>query len=353
MTPVSVLLGSTLVVLGVCAALVVVVATTKVVRTRRARLAAALVAPYRGALIEVASGEDEGGEAAGRLRDVTGPARRAVDGAATQLLGRVRGRPAGDLVAILREHGAVERAVTDLGRRSALRRARAARLLGLCQDAGARAALEAALTDRDPVVRTCAVQALGAIGDPLSAEPVLAAVGGPGGLPAGEVLVALDRMGVGITAALLGGIVAADPRTRTVACHVSGAGGFTRALPLLRRTVATDPDPTVREAAARALGEVGRAEDVDLLVWLALPGNPTALRRACIASLGALGDVRAVAALAELCRDEDAVLAELSASVLVRIGPRGRRAAQEVRGTGPTPAVETALRVAELQAAHR
>ncbi len=373
MTWYDVLVGAVSVVLAGCLGLIAFVATTKVARARALRRARLLLAPYRSALIGVGAGEDPDGRAVATLRGLHGPAGDAVDGAAAGLLAKIRGLPAADLIEVLRAHGVIERARHDMGARSPFRRARAARLLGLCGDGEARSLLETAVCDRDLIVRTCAVQALGHLGgepagggpegdgagipaDPGlgSARAILRATGLPGGgLPAGEAAAALGQLGVGIADALLEGLAAHDPRTRTVAAHVSGFGGFTRSLPLLRALVVDDLDLTVRETSTRAIGAIGRPEDGALLVGIAGAGEPLSLRRACVEAVGAIGDARVATALAGLTRDPDPPLAELAAAVLVRLGDPGRAALEAVNGSRPNDAVASALVVAGLQGALR
>lgn len=339
------LLAATLV-FAACLALAVVLVLTKVGRETRRRRRAALVAPLRPHLIAVSAGEDEG-PARSALVAAEGPSRRAVTGAIADLLGKVRGLPAEHLVEVLDRHGALESAMADLRHSSPVRRAQAAQLLGVSRVPDAVDALVHALQDKAGEVRSSAAYALGLIGDPRAAAPLLAAVGAPGaGLPAGLAADALLGMGVGISGALGDALSDPDPRTRTVAAHVCGIGSFTRALPCLRERLALDPDLTVRETCAQALGSIGRADDVEVLARHTEASQPLPLRRVCAEALGQLGEDAAVSTLAALLRDPDPRLAEIAATSLVRLGPCGRAALDAASDERP---VQSALTVASLQ----
>lgn len=347
MTSGSLLLAAVLGVALGCLALGVVVVLTKALRTRRESRRQALVAPHRQHLIAVSAGEDDTGAGRRALAAADGPARAALDETIGGLLGKIRGLPAEQLVDILDQHGQLERARADLGHRSPVRRARAAQLLGLSRDPEAVDPLVGALADHADEVRSSAAYALGLIGDPRAATALLEAVAAPGGgLPAGLAADALLSMGIGISDALTHGLVDPDPRARTVAAHLCGAGSFTRPLPILRDLLAIDPDLTVRETCALALGRIGRAEDVEVLARHTESSHPLPLRRVCTAALGDLGERAAVPTLAALLHDPDPRLAELAATALVGFGPAGRTVLDAASQARP---VRSALTVARLQ----
>jgi HEAT repeat protein len=342
----AVTLVATFAVFASCAVLAVVLVLTKVGREGRRRRQAALVAPLRPHLIAVSAGEDDG-TARAVLAAADGPSRHAVTRAITDLLGKVRGLPAEELVEVLDRHGSLESAMADLRHASAVRRAQAAQLLGVSRVPDAVDALVAALDDKAAEVRASAAYALGLIGDPRAAAPLLRAVGAPdAGLPAGLAADALLGMGVGISGALGDALADPDPRTRTVAAHLCGVGSFSRALPCLRERLALDPDLTVRETCAQALGNIGRADDVEVLARHTRASHPLPLRRVCAEALGALGEDAAVPTLAALLHDPDPRLAELAATSLVRLGPCGRAALDAAAHERP---VQSALTVAALQ----
>jgi hypothetical protein len=338
-----------------CLAMAVVVACTKATRTSRARRRAARLRPYRRDLVTVAAGEDDGGHSLLTLAGAGGASAEVVDETVADLLGKIRGAPAEQLVEVLVRHGALRRALRDLGHAAPLRRAKAAQLLGLAREASATAALVDALRDPHVEVRTSAAYALGLIGDPAAAGPLLHAVGEPGArVPAGTAADALLGLGIGISGALLAGLAADDARARHVAAYVSGVGAFTRSAPLLRGLLAEDPDLTVREASAEALASVGGADDVQVLSRHTAPDMPLPLRRVCASALGDLGHPGAQPALEALLDDPDPRLAELAAGALLQLSPAAAprllaRAGAEEQDAGRGRPVAAALTLARLQ----
>lgn len=171
MTGDAVLRAATVSVLAACAALVLAIVAVRIDRLRRARREQRLLAPLRSMLVCVSAGEDADGLATRRLASTTGPTATVLDRRIIALLRKVRGTPTEQLVRVLHTHGAVRRARRDLNGRSAVRRARAAQILGLTCAHEARPALEAALRDRNLEVRASAAFALGVLGRPESGGP--------------------------------------------------------------------------------------------------------------------------------------------------------------------------------------
>lgn len=343
------LLGATIVVLGACLLLIVLVVAVRVRRHRRARRDEALMSALRLPLITVAAGEDDDGVAAAELTAASGVTRTVLDDTIVEMLTKIRGVPAEQLVDVLQGHGAVEQAREEITSRSVVHRARAAQLLGLARATDAVPLLVDALRDESVEVRNSAAYALGLIGDPAAAGPVLAAIGAPDrGLPAATAAEALQSMGVGVSDDLRDAMTDPNPRTRMVAAHLCGERSFIQRLPELRDLLDGDPDITVRETSATAIGRLGRGEDVDVLVRHTVSSEPLALRRACVTALGDLGETAAVPALAALLADADPRLAELAATALLSMGPVGRAA---LEGHEDDPAVRTALLLDGLQRA--
>ncbi len=343
------LVGVTLFVLGACVLLVMLVVAVRARRHSRTRRDEMLLSPLRTPLITVASGEDDDGSAARELTWATGVSRAVLDRNIVEMLTKIRGVPAEQLVHVLEVHGALDAAVEDLTSRSTVKRARAAQLLGLARAEATVPLLVEALGDEAMEVRNSAAYALGLIGDPSAAGPVLAAIGAPErGLPAATAAEALQSMGVGIAEVLRDGLADANPRTRMVAAHLSSERSFTQSLPELRRMLGSDPDLTVRETSATAIGRLGRGEDVEILVRHTAGSEPLPLRRACVVALGELAETAAVPALAELLDDSDPRLAELAATALLSMGPAGSAA---LVGHADDPAVRTARLLASLQGA--
>jgi HEAT repeat protein len=322
-----VLVISTLAVFLAAAAMVLLVVVTKSGRTARAARRRAVLAPHRHDLIAVSAGEDPDGRAAKRLSDTSGPAGEQVDRAAIDLLGKIRGGPAEQLVTVLWQHGTVREATKLLRHPSSVRRAQAAQVLGLSREPGAVEALVTVLDDPAIEVRTSAAYALGLIGDPAAAARLLEVVDAPErAVPSGITAEALLAMGVDIAEALQAALDSERPGERHVAAYVSGVGSFTRSLPGLRRLLAEDTELTVREASAGALGAIGGPQDVEALARHTAADQPLPLRRVCVSALGDLGDPTAVPVLTRLLDDDDPRLAELAADALVALGPAGRHA---------------------------
>ena len=347
MTTRQLLLGVELLVLLVCLGLALSVILSRVRRLRRETRTAIALAPVRGALIELAAGEPEGLPV---LRDARGETATAIDEAAVTLLAKVRGEPANQLVLLLAEHGALDRAKVEAKHRSPVRRAHAIQLLGLARVDDSTPLISEALEDEASEVRASAAYAAAYLADPWLAAPLLRSVGEGEGIPAGLAADALLEMGVEIAPVLRAAMRNPAPRTRMVAAHVAGIGTFVQALPELRQLVASDPDVTVRVEAAHALGSLGQDTEVDVLARHTRSDQPTDLRRACTEGLGRIGSPLAHDTLVDLLSDDDPRLAELAAESLAAIGPQGLAALEERRDH---PAAGLALALAGLRAGAR
>ncbi|WP_347352070.1 HEAT repeat domain-containing protein [Intrasporangium sp.] len=357
MTGTTLLLGASIAVVGACVGLLVAVGLVRGLRIMGERREQRLLAPLHATLIAVAAGEDDDGHGVRELSRTSGRTAAVLDQRIADLLTKVRGAPAEQLIEVLRSHGALRAAEHDLRHRSAVRRARAAQLLGLAGCDQARQGLEASLSDRVLEVRTSAAFALGLIGDPRSATPILVAVGAdPGrtrgsfGLPAGVAGEALQRMGIAISDPLRTALDDPHPRTRTVAASVIGGGSFLTGLPRLRQLLADDPDVTVQARAAVAIGRFGGPDDVPALAAHTAAGAPASLRRACLAALAEIGARSALPVLTGLVCDPDQRIAEEAATALLGMGPDGVAALQPFRDL---PATRSAALVSSLQRSGR
>jgi HEAT repeat protein len=351
------LIGVSVVVALTALGLTVLVVAAKLARTRRERVMEAALAPHRMSLLVLGSGEDDDGAAMAHLLAVDPQAWRTVGPAVTAMLAKVRGEPVEDLVLVLREHGDIDRALSELRARSVVTRARAAYLLGLVRDRSHVPHLLPLLRDRSAEVRLVAVRALGAIGDPAAAGDVLRAlhsVRGHVGVPAFLAAEALLAMGTGGAAALREGLDSDDPTVRNAAALVAGRGTFVSTAPRLRELVDADPDPEVRATASAALGFVGGGDDVATLARHTAGGEPVELRRTCAAALGEVGHPLAADALAGLLADPDRRLAQIAADALVQLGPSGiTRLTGVPEGTPAATAARGALQLARLRSGER
>jgi len=337
-----------------CASAALVIFTAKFHRGHADVRSGEILAPYRPALIEMASGEDEDGQARAVLYAVPPRTWERLRPSVVAFLIRVRGTPADELGDLLRAHGEIARATRMLTSRSAKRRARAAYLLGLVRDPESAAFLLPLLGDHDADVRLVAARALGAIREPSAAGGVLHALRtqhGHIGLPAWVAAEALLAMGVGIAPVLRIGLDSEDAAVRNVCALVAGHGTITSAAPQLRTLLDADSDADVRASAAVALGRIGGADDVDTLARHTDVLETTLLRRACATALGDLGDGEGLDILAGLLGDEDRRLAQLAADALVRIGSLGiARLEDAAAGRGPSARVAVgALDIAGLR----
>src|SRR5439155_24201247 len=209
------------VLIGAVAVLGGVIAGGRAVRrlgeARRARLAA----PARRSLLALAAGDDDP-EVLEALVALPRATWRAVEPTAVALLGKVRGEAYAALVSVLERRGMADRALRDVHRWGAIRRARAAEVLGSLRRRDAVPPLRHLLTDPDPDVRMVAVRALGRIGDADSATPLLQALVGPRPIP--PQLIAQALMGLGAPAQPLveAGLGHPDELVRATAAEVLG-----------------------------------------------------------------------------------------------------------------------------------
>jgi len=316
-----------LIVIGLSlASTLVLIVAVKIHRGRSSARSTSLLAPYRGALIAIASGEDEDGQAKAALCAVPPTTWARLRPTVLAFLPKVRGASADDLSDLMRFHGEIDRATEMLSSRSAVRRAHGAYLLGLVRDRLSSPFLLRLLGDPDADVRLVAARALGVIGEPLAASGVLGALhtqNGQIGLPAWVAAEALLAMGSEITPALQAGLTSEDPAVRNVCAMVAGHGTFASTVPQLRIVLATDSEPDVRASAAVALGQIGGADDLASLVRLTDASESTVLRRIAATALGDLGQGESMETLSALLNDGDPRLARLAAESLVRIGPEG------------------------------
>ena len=317
--------------LGVIATLLVstlaLIAIVKALRGRNSVRSKSLLAPYRSALIAMASGEDEDGHAKSLLYSLPAPTWALLRESVLAFLPKVRGSSADDLSDLMRFHGEIDRATSMVASRRAVRRAGGAYLLGLTRDRHHAPLLVPLLRDHDPDVRLVAARALGVLGEPLAASAVLGALSvahrGQIGLPAWVAAEALLAMGTEITATLKAGLSSPDAVVRNVCAMVAGHGTFASTVPQLRVLLDTDSEADVRASAAVALGQIGGAGDVASLARLTDVTETTVLRRIAATALGDLGVSESLDTLAGLLGDGDPRLARLAADSLVRIGPHG------------------------------
>ena len=342
------------VLIGAVAVLGGVIAGGRAVRrlgeARRARLAA----PARRRLLALAAGDDDP-EVLEALVALPPGIWRAVEPTAVALLGKVRGEAYAALVSVLERRGMADRALRDLHRWGAVRRARAAEVLGNLRRGDAVRPLRRLLTDPDPDVRTVAVRALGRIGHPDSATPLLETLVGARPVPPQFVAQALMGLGPPAQPFVEAGLGHAEELVRATAAEVLGLVGAIGATARLVRALREDASLEVRLRAARALGKLGTRNALPPLLDAVDPANPAALRAVAVRALGEIGAPSAVPVLTGLLADAKHAVAHRAAYGLLRLGRPGRAALGEAAaGDGLAAAyAREALAVVELDERRR
>jgi HEAT repeat protein len=311
------------VLLSVCllvAVLIVVTRTARLLRSaRRTRLAAA----PRRALLALAADGYQSGEMDGL---VALPPRywRAVAPVAIAMLSKVRGDGLAALAAVFERRGEIARELRALRARGAVRRARAAEVLGGVRCAAAVPGLIALLHDRRAEVRLVAVRALGRIGDPAAAQPLLDCLARAEATPANLVTQALVELGAGAGPALVAALDHAEARVRLAALSAMRLAGTVSAEARVAAALADDPSIEVRVAAAALLGRLGTGSAAAPLLAATDPAQPATVRAEACRALGELGATAAVAPLLDLLDDPAYPVAHGAASALAALGEAGR-----------------------------
>jgi HEAT repeat protein len=323
------LFGFTLIVLaaivvGTTAGIVVVRLIRHVRERRRAALAAG---PRRALLAFVADNGETGGD---ELVAIGDDAWAAAEPGALSLLGKLRGEAHLGLVSVFLRRGTARAALRDLRSRSAVRRARAAQILGDLELRRAVPELCRLLTDRHSEVRVVAVRALGRIGDPTAAWRLIASLDQPDPVPSLLVTHTLVQLGAETEVTLSAALDHPEARVRAVCLDALGLLGAAGSVQRVARVLRDDPVPEVRVAAAASLGRLGTRSAIEPLTAALAPARPTALRAAAAHALGDLGAPAAVPALVELLHDDAYRVAHEAAQALRRLGPAGLRALQEL-----------------------
>jgi HEAT repeat protein len=278
---------------------------------------------------------------------------RAVQPVAMAMLSKVRGEGLAAIGAVFERRGEIDRELRSLRARTLVRRARAGEVLGGVRCAAAVPGLIALLRDRHPEVRLVAVRALGRIGDPAAAGPLLDCLAGPAPAPTNLVTDALVQLGPGAGGALVGALGRADPRARLAALSALRLGGTIGAEERVAAVLAEDPEPEVRVAAARLLGRLGTGGALAPLIRATGPAQPVTVRAAACQALGELGGDAAVEPLLGLLAEAQYAVAHSAARALASLGEpaRSRLSGLLDRDTPATAHAREALARAALQPA--
>jgi len=203
---------------------------------------------------------------------------------------------AGALLAEMRDPRAGGSIAGGLKHENTSVRAAAARHLAAHPDPAAFDALaDVVRSEKDPLVRTAAVQALGALKDERAREPLLAALGDASNPVRAEAARALGGVPSADAVTALAAALADEAQSvKIAAVEALGASKRPDALQPLVSALAL-PDTHVRSHAAYALGRLGIPEARDPLIRILEDRTQDlSVTRAAIDALAAAGDVRAI-----------------------------------------------------------
>lgn len=339
------MIAASLAVAGVAIAVLVVVlsATTalrRCYREHQERRRAQLVEPLREVLIRLVtdpSGDDPSLEHQ-RLVALSSRTWRALEPTCLDLLRKVRGESRERLITLVVAQGTLDRMRHHAHGLGAVRRARAAELLGLLRQPQSRDDLVRLLDDRDPEVRLVAARALGELGDTTAARPLLESLARTRSVPLRVVARSLARLGPSSGGMLVEGLRSELPLVRAVCAEICGLLGVTTAQPVLLQIMGRDPDDDVRIRAARALGRIGLPSALPALVRATDAAQPVALRAVAARALGDLGGPGPVEFLEVLLGDPDHRVSTNAAESMARVGATGlarlRQIAREPGASG-------------------
>ena len=244
-----------------CLGAIVVLRTARALRVRHTEAARARVRP--AVLGVLAAEEDELAEAVHQLLTLPVAQWPTAERYVLQTLSEVRGGSRDALVRVLVDRGTLTAALRASRGRSAVRRARAAEVLGLLARPEARRRLINLTSDPSRDVRIVAVRALGSLEDPTLAGIILGSLDSAGGVPASVVGTALLRARDADVDALRGGLTSASAPVRATAAAVAGHLLVTDLVEPITVLLEQDPSTAVRSVARRALARFGTDGTID------------------------------------------------------------------------------------------
>jgi hypothetical protein len=260
---------------------------------------------------------------------------------AVTLLGKLRGADRDALVAFLDQRGVIESARRRTRRRGAVGRARAAELLGAIGEIRASGDLIRLLGDRDKEGRGVAARALGKLGDSSAVPHLLATLDAARPIPASIVTMALVRLGPQAADALRQSLGTGSVRARVVAAELLGPLGAVAAADDLVEAIGPGNHLNLRVAATRSLGRLGLQRTLGALGGCLPEHKPAGLRLAAATAIGEIGGAVAVTMLLPLLDSPDDTLARIAAAGLAKCGPDGHEALHQTGG-GPAGAARVA-----------
>jgi HEAT repeat protein len=227
---------------------------------------------------------------------------------------------------VLREVGAVELLVRSAQSRIPWRRALALRALGWAGAEETVPMLIGRVGDRSRYVREVAVRALGRVGDPKALRLLGDLFRTPGRVAPGAVYDALVSFGPAAQPTFAGALRSEHESVRVAAGYgVAAVSGSDRARAELTPLLA-DPLPSVRAAAAEALGRVGGGP-LPAALARASRDEVATVRVAATRALAVYDDPQAVEVALNALLDPDRDTAVAAGESLVRLAQRPATAA--------------------------
>jgi HEAT repeat protein len=336
----------------IVANLIMLALLTTFMNTRRKwsdRRSAKLVAAVRPQFLAALDGGPSP-QVGSRRRD-----RRTFIALATTLLPTIRGSERVRLAELLEESGLVDTALLDLHSRSAVRRARAAELLGRAAVTSSVPELISLLSDRDGDVRRTAARALGLIGDARAVPALLQSID-KRSVPLNTTTMALVRMGRDARGPLLHWMQYGSDQVRAVCAELLGLLVAIPAAPALATAACSDPALEVRIRACRALGSIGAPGSLDALTNAVRQDQPAALRAVATRAIGRLGGPRSISLLRDALHAPEHIVASNAARALATLGDDGERVLTKAAHDGAEPTARYAregLSQIELQRTER
>ncbi len=321
-----------------CAALLVALVVTHVGRGIRGRHRNPQIESLRARVIELLSAEtgEEIDALYAELLELRGWQWDVTVDEAFRMIPKFEGVAVTRLTALLAEAGVMDARIAELSSGRPHARAAAARDLGNARWFPAAGPVSELLRYHHPGVRNVAVRALGQIGDPVSVDAVLRAVG-EGHVHSGPAIETLEAMGrsEGVADRVLAAMHVPVPDVRCVAVAVAGNGRMTKALPALHTLVVVDEDRDVRRLAALALGQIGDDSSVRSLVAATTADPSLSVALAAITALGEIASDEAIDVLRSFAQSDDAAVNLAAANVIAGIPHFGLPVLRELRQVAP------------------
>ncbi|GAB3538031.1 hypothetical protein GCM10027403_23510 [Arthrobacter tecti] len=246
-----------------CVTALAAVVVVKGARHRRERRRAAYDAAIRKQAVKLAVAEDDELDALiGSLVAASGPVGAHVEEALLRMIPEVRGEVREAMVQVLAGRGLLEKSREQITSSSAVKRSKAAELLGILGGADVVDPLTAALKDKSLEVRLVAARALGVAARPEAGGHLVDALALGSGIPHSVAATALLNLPEQDPAVFIEGLRDPDPGIRYGSAAVVGLLLMSEAADALFECLMAEPDredasDVVIAACARSLGRLG------------------------------------------------------------------------------------------------